>query len=432
MCRLALSEPPNGVNRWHTVRLFFCHHPATLSHYASRIAKWVHDVERRPVGVVRVSARKTVFISVAEDSADMHGAALVRSAAESLPGVTFRGFAGPRLQAAGVAPIGDLTRDAVMLTGVAKALGKGWAALRTAQTDWRTNRPDAVIVMDSSALHLPMAAGARKLGLRVLYYIAPQTWASRAYRNRRLARDVERVACILPFEEAYFRSRDVDATFVGHPLFEHLAADPVEASGVQRLRSAGRPLVAILPGSRRQVIASMLPRQLDVVSQMDTAVEFAISAASERQASQIRAILERRRQSATVLVDRNATLLTAADLVLVASGTATLQVAAYRKPMVVMYDAGRLLRALYPLLGRFVLTTTHLSLVNILADAPVVPEFMPFIRSTRPIATVADELLTDVARREAMMRDLDRLVTPLEQGGASRRVCEMLGEMLEG
>jgi lipid-A-disaccharide synthase len=371
-----------------------------------------------------------VFISVAEDSADLHGASLVRAARGLLPGVTFEGFAGPRMQAEGVAALADLTQHAAMLAGAVKLLGRGWNALRTARRRWAESRPDLVVLMDSTALHLPMARMAKAAGLPTLYYIAPQTWASRPGRNRKLARDVDQVACILPFEEAFFRAAGVNATFVGHPLFEHLATVRPDAERVAGLRGK-RPLVALLPGSRAGVIERILPLQLRVVLALRTPVDVAVSCASDRRRAQIDGILARAGAAdVRVVTGENASLLTAADAVLVASGTATLEVAYFRKPMVVMYDAGPLLHLGYRLGGRRLLHTKHLSLVNILAGQELVPEFMPFVPRIEPVAEALGQLLRDPERSAALGRELDGLVRPLEGGSASARVCRLIAERI--
>jgi lipid-A-disaccharide synthase len=380
-----------------------------------------------------VAGPRGVFISVAEDSADVHAAALIRRAAELLPECRFYGLTGPRMRAAGAETVYDLTAHAAMLTGVFSVIRRAREALRAVEQAWHEARPDLVVLLDSPELHLRLAKRARRMGLPVLYYIAPQTWASRAYRNRQIARDVDRLACILPFEEAYFRRAGVHAEFVGHPLFETLERERANAATLAQLASAAGPLLALLPGSRRHVIDALLPRQLAVVRQLrERGIELraAISCVSSEREDQIRGHLRTAGAGAALVVSDNASLLTAADLVLVASGTATLQVAHYRKPMIVMYDAGRWLRWPYRLFGRWVLTTPHLALVNVLAGARVVPEFMPFVRDTRAIAEVAARLLVDADWRRLMVRQLDEAVRPLATSWASERVCEIMGEML--
>lgn len=376
-----------------------------------------------------------IFISVAEESADAHAAALVRIARERIPGVSFFGLTGPALRAAGVETVYDLTSRAAMLSGILGNLRRGREALRAAEQSWDKYRPDLVIVMDSSALHLPMAKRAKRHGLPVLYYIAPQVWASREYRNRQLAERVDRVACILPFEQRYFRRNLVFAEYVGHPLFERLRDEHPNAETVHRLREPGHPVVALLPGSRSQVIDAVLPRQLEVVRRLRAGgqvVTPVVSCTSEHRRAEIRRHIVAGGFAVEILVNDNATLLKAADLVLVASGTATLHVAYYRKPMIVMYDAGRLMRPIHTTFGRQILKTPHLALVNILAGTRVVPEFMPFVPDCRPVAAVARELLTDDQRREIIARRLDEVVRPLETANASERVCRIVERMLAG
>ena len=258
--------------------------------------------------------------------------------------------------------------------------------------------------------------------------------ASRAGRNEQIARDVDRLACILPFEEAYFRRALVYADYVGHPLFEALRRESPNEEVVRRWRGGGEPVVALLPGSRRHVIDAMLPKQLEAVRRLRSkglVVQPLVSCVAADRVPQIRRHIHAGGFAAEIVVNDNASLLTAADLVLVASGTATLHVAHYRKPMIVMYDAGGLLRIPYRLLGRWILTTPHLSLVNILADARVVPEFMPFVPDLDAVATVARQLLTDETWRKVMIRQLDEVVRPLEDSQASANVCRMMREMLQ-
>jgi lipid-A-disaccharide synthase len=382
-----------------------------------------------------------IFIAVAEESADMHAAALVRAAGRWLPGCRFYGLSGPRLRAAGVESLFDLTGRAAMLTGVVSVLGAACAAVGAVRRAWRERPPDLAVLLDSPELNLYLAGLARRMGIPVLYYIAPQTWASRAGRNRKIARCVDRLACILPFEEAYFRAQGVAATYVGHPLFESLALEKPDPAVVARLRAeppersgaGGGPLIALLPGSRRHVIERLLPIQLQVVEglrRLGMAVRAAISAISEERAPAIRRAASRAGLGAAVVVADNASLLTAADLVLVASGTAALHVASYRKPMIVMYDAGTLLAPLHRLFGRWFLTTPHLSLVNILAGRRVVPEFMPYVWDVDAVTAVAARLLRDESWRRLMVAQLDELVRPLENSKASENVCRLMGELL--
>lgn len=377
-----------------------------------------------------------IFISAAEDSADVHAASLIRCAAERLPDARFHGLTGPRMRAAGAETLDDMTAHAAMLGGVVSVAGRAWQVLRRIERSWRESPPDLVVLLDSPALHMRLARRARSLDIPVLYYIAPQTWASRERRNAQIARDIDRLACILPFEEPYFRERGIAAEFVGHPLFEALQREAADPQRVARLRCGDGPLIAILPGSRRHVVETMLPLQLAVARSLRSAgvgVRCAISAVSAARAEDIARIREGAGQAipaSEIVVDDNASLLTAADLVLVASGTATLHVAHYRKPMIVMYDAGALLGGLFRAFGRGVVRTPHLSLVNILAGRRVVPEFMPYVRDVEAVATVARKLLEDAGWRRLMVEQIDEVVRPLEGSRASERVVGMIEETI--
>ncbi|MCK4340812.1 MAG: hypothetical protein KAY37_03720 [Phycisphaerae bacterium] len=383
-----------------------------------------------------------IFISVAEDSADVHAASLVRAAGELLPKCRFHGLTGPRTRAAGVETVFDLTASAAMLSGVFGfgTFRQALRAVKAVEQAWRREPPDLVVLLDSPELHLGvtelripgLAPRARRLGIPVLYYIAPQTWASREWRNKQIARDVDRLACILPFEESYFRRALVYADYVGHPLFEALRNESPNDEVIRRLQAGGKPVIALLPGSRRHVIDTMLPKQLEVVRRLrarGVAVQPAVSCVAADRVSQVRRHINASGFAAEIVADDNASLLTAADLVLVASGTATLHVAHYRKPMIVMYDAGRALALPYRLFGRFLIKTPLLSLVNILAGARVVPEFMPFVRDLDAVATVARQLLTDTTWRKVMIRQIDAVVEPLEESEASADVCRIIAEM---
>lgn len=392
---------------------------------------YVSGIADFDIGLVRNALN--IFISAAEESADMHAAALMREAHKAGTRCSFVGVTGPRMRLLGAETVGDLASHAAMLAESATLVGRALRVRRDVEKCWRARRPDVVVLLDSPEFHLPLAVCARRLGLPVLYYIAPQTWASRAGRNKRISAMVDRLACILPFEEAYFRAAGVRATFVGHPLIESLALEKPDSRASDRLRAGGRPLVALLPGSRRHVIDEVLPLQARVLAAVRRSlpVHAAVSCLSPDRREQIAAHLAAEHQHAEIVVADNASLLTAADLVLVASGTATLHVAHYRKPMIVMYHARGLAwtAPAYDAFGRLVVSTHHLSLVNILAGARLVPEFMPFIRDLDAVSATAVQLLRDATWREFIVRRLDDIMRPLEQSRASTNVWRIIQEM---
>jgi lipid-A-disaccharide synthase len=375
-------------------------------------------------------AAPLVFISVAEQSADLHGAALIRATRESLPDVRFVGVAGPEMVKAGCDGIFDMTRHAAMLLGALGSVRQGLRMLRTADEHLRRYAFDAAVVVDSPILNLRIARRAHALGVPVLYYIAPQLWAWGARRIYKLRHDVDHVACILPFEESYFRDQGVNATFVGHPLAERFAESVSDDRAIAELRGKGTPLVAILPGSRRHVVESNLPGQLAVARQICAKLpraKFIVSIANERVGPDVRRMAHSTGLPVST-TDKHHDLVRAADLVLVTSGTAALEVAFLERPMIVMYQASRLF---YHLFARWMLTTKYLSLPNILAGREIVPEFMPYYSSTDAIAEQAISLLADEPKRATMVTEMRNIVAPLRRIMASRRTAHLLLALIE-
>lgn len=389
-----------------------------------------------------------IFISVAEQSADEHAAALIRAFNEDHPGASFHGLAGPAMQAAGCECLYDFTRQSAMAMAALRRIPEAHRVLGLIKQNLRRGgdggiQPayDAAVMVDSPALNLPIAKLFRRRGIPVLYYIAPQTWAwgPRGWRNARLRKRVNRVACLWPFEQPYFRAAGIPATYVGHPSIDRLLAAEVQEHRIEELRGGVAPVITLLPGSRRHVVDEVLPGQLDVATAVAGRFHRArilTVAASEDIKTLVQTHLKRLRpgmarfSEVPVLcgaADRAAAI-RAADLVLVASGTVTLEVAYHGTPMIVMYNAGRWP---YLLLGRWLITTKHLSIPNILADREIVPEFMPYYRSIDPIAARAIEWLATPDTLARVRRNLAEVVKPLMKPGAARNAANELAATLE-
>ncbi len=335
------------------------------------------------------------------------------------------------MQAAGCEAIDDLTSRSAMLVGAVKLAGHAWRLLGRVQEMATGERPSLAILVDSPTLHLPMARRLKAAGCPVLYYIAPQLWAWAPWRIRRVRRRVDRMAVLLPFEEKYFRDRGVDARFVGHPLVEQLSARQVDQGAVGEYRRAGHPVIACLPGSRSHVLREVLPGQIEVareIARRFPEAVFLFAAAHDRAKEMIAAAVAGLPLRHRIVVGQNGEMLSAADLALCASGTATLEVAWYRVPMIVMYNGSKWG---YRVVGRFLIRTPHLSLVNILAGRRAVPEFMPYYTSTRPIAAEALDLLTDQPRRVRMRADLEAVIRSLGQNNAAQGAAEIAVSMIQ-
>ena len=313
-----------------------------------------------------------------------------------------------------------------------------WTRARYAESP-----PDLHICVDSPALNFHFAKAAHERGIRVLYYVAPQLWAWREGRMKKLRRWVDRVACILPFEEEYFRSNGVNATFVGHPLLDELtlAAGPVAATSRE---FADAPIVGLLAGSRRSEAVKNFPRMLEialVIRRRFPNVKFLLPTTAATHPivqGQLAAIppsgFEARRGAFDEMVSH-------CDLAITVSGTATLHVALHNTPMIVVYHGSPLL---WNALGRWIIRTRTYSLVNLLAAAPhlvasgrvtpemhIVPEFIPWYGPTQPAAARALDLLEHPAKLAKQREDLAKVVAKLGAPGASMKAARMAMEMLE-
>ena len=371
------------------------------------------------------------------------GAALITALRTEFPDARFRGVGGAKMAAAGCRLLADPTKNSAMLLGALSQIGFWLKLLKKIEEDIRQHGPAVVIPIDSPPVNIRVSRLAHRLGIPVCYYVAPQLWAWAPWRISKLIGVVDTLCCVLPFEEDYFRQRHVHAVYVGHPLFDSaapLAAEKPLAipSGRPPIRqsTAGRedaplPLapikLALLPGSRRAEVQGNLPPMLDVVRQVRghmSQAAFAIAAADDSRAWQIRTLLRAKGEVAEVRTGMTDAIIDWADVVLTVSGTATLQVASRHKPMVVMYA---LAAWKWKLVGQFLVQSRHLSLVNILADRELVPEFMPFYGSSRPLARKVLELLENTNKRAAMAGELRDLTGPMRafsrQMPASRRVA---------
>jgi lipid-A-disaccharide synthase len=373
-----------------------------------------------------------IFISAAEASGDLHGSNLIKAVREMRPSAEFLGFGGPKMADAGCRLIDDLTTRSAMLLGVIGELPRGYRALRRARDVFKYERPDLVVLIDSPVLNLAVAKHAARMNLETLYYIAPQMWAWGRYRIGKLRRRVRRLAVIFPFEESFFGEHGIGADFVGHPLLDELRGRPVDSAQIERIQQSGSPVVAIFPGSRAHVIREVLPGQIEIavaIRERHPSTKFIVSDAGSSSTSQaIQEVIAENSLCLEIRAHENAEILSAAHLALIASGTTTLEAAYHRTPMVVMYNSSRLL---YHLIGRWLIGTKFLCLPNILAGRLIVPEFMPYFRSTEPIVEEALEILENLDRRKAIQRDLEDAVESLGKESASENTARLAISMLE-
>jgi lipid-A-disaccharide synthase len=378
----------------------------------------------------------TFFLTAAEHSGDALGASLIAALRRRYPDAKFVGVGGPKMEAAGCRLLANPVARSAMLIGALFTQSRYWfGLLKQIRAELLALKPDVVVPIDSSTVNLRIARIAREQKIPVCYYVAPQVWASRPWRVKKIAASVDTLCCVLPFEEQYFKERQVNAAYVGHPMFDFPAGAPeTDPALLDPPLPKGDPKIAIFPGSRRAEIANHMPPMLAVLSEIKgrfPRATFVAAAPSEERAWQIRHLLRQANTPVDIRVGHADAIIRWADLVLTKSGTATLQVARHHKPMVVMYAVAWWK---WHLFARFLINTPYIALVNILAGREMVPEFIPFYGSPLPIARECIELLSRPELREQMSCDLAELTAPLapsDTGLAADRVAAEVSRLLQ-
>lgn len=311
----------------------------------------------------------TVFFSVGEPSGDLHGANLIKALQQRHPEVRVVGFGGPRMQAAGMDLLADLTQLAVMwIVQAVIHVDKFWKLLGQADEYFERNRPDAVVLIDYPGFNWWIARKAKQHGIPVFYYGAPQMWAWGGWRIQKMRRLVDHVLCKLPFEADWYRQRGCAATYVGHPYFDELTNHVMDQDFLWRnARRDGEQLVAILPGSRTQEVRNNLPaflRAADQISDRVPHTRFAIASFNEHQADMAREQLGHCRANIDVFVGRTSEVIQLSDCCMACSGSVSLELMYFAKPSVIHYWINR---RTYFFAKHFLLQCKYMTLVNLLA-----------------------------------------------------------------
>lgn len=371
--------------------------------------------------------KRTIFISAAETSGDHHAARLVEELLKRHSDWRCVGIGGDAMARAGCHLLENVTARSAMLAHALGQAGFYWRLLRRVKTSFNEDRPDVVVLVDSPAWNFHLAKAARKMGLPILHYIAPQLWAWGAWRVNKLRRLTDHVACILPFETEWFRRRNIPATFVGHPLFD----DSEGISTVNPIASQNERecSVVLLPGSRRHEVEKLWPIMQRVVGELIQrfqGIRIRAVAANEMIAqwlqNQVNPSL-----GIEIRVGGVEAAVRYADLALVASGTATLEVAAQHCPMIVMYHVPWIQ---WRLVGRWIIKTPYISLVNIIAQREIVPEFIPIGRNTAKVVEKSVQILDDESLRMEIRRTIKNAIEPIGKPGAAANTAVLVEKLM--
>ena len=347
-----------------------------------------------------------IFISAGEASGDLYASRVVDTLRTRHLDAEFFGCAGPRMQAAGVRAIVDSRSIAVaglveVVAHIPRILGLFRKLVRAAAAE----KPDLAILTDAPDFHLRLAKKLKKLGIPVVYLIAPQAWAWRSGRVRVMRRVIDRLLCIFPFEQEFFESRGVPTTYLGHPLARIVRPSMTRSAFFAEL---GVPLnqriVVLLPGSRHGEVQRHMPALFDAVRQIRNRQDVHFILALPLGFNPDEAIFRERARAESIQVKVGLTwdALAFADLALAASGTVTIEAALLGAPLVTFYRVN----ALSWILGRWLVKAPFLSMVNLVAGRKIAPELIQGEMTGERIAAEAIRLLDDDAARTRMRADL--------------------------
>jgi lipid-A-disaccharide synthase len=382
-----------------------------------------------------VPTRHKLMIVAGEPSGDAHAAALVRALRAAAPEshLDIFGATGPLMRAAGVQPVIQSDHLAILgLVEIGRALPRYWQAFKKLKQAAIENKPEAVILVDWPDFNLRLARSLHRRGLRIVYYISPQLWAWRSYRLKTIKRDVDLMLTILPFEREWYAERGVtQVEYVGHPL----AGEVQTRYGREDFcrfhdLDPTRPIITLVPGSRRKELHRILPEMLNAAALITTSrpeVQFAVVVAPTRSPKEVKAIIAARGTAATLpevirIVDHETReALAASDVAAVASGTVTLEAALLGTPMVIVYKESAIN---WHILGRLI-NTEHYGLVNLVAGDRIVTELMQDELNGERLAAELTALLDD-QRNQNLRSRLHNVAHQLGEGGASRRAAERI------
>ena len=378
-----------------------------------------------------MSKSKTVFIVAGEASGDLHAANLSKELLKLDNTLKLEGMGGKLMRGAGVNVLFDASRLAVV--GIVEVLAKYRmikGVLNQIQQHIKTSPPDLLILVDYQEFNQKLAAYAKTLGIKVLFYIGPQVWAWRPKRVYKMARIVDQMAVIFPFEVELYEKANVPVRYTGHPLVDEIIIDKTTQQARYVLNLADKITVGLFPGSRLGEMERLLPILIDtarLLRKTKPDLQYVLPIASSLNKDDLAeyepALTE---LNVRTVEDNTQDVIQACDCIIVASGTATLEIGLMKKPMVILYKVAPFT---YFILSRLV-HLAHIGLVNIVPGKEIVKEFIQHDATPEKLSQETLRILDDKNYNKTMRDELAKLRGLLGTGGGSKNVAELAYEML--
>lgn len=368
-----------------------------------------------------MSRQQKIYVIAGEASGDLHASNLMQAMLDHDPNLDFRFWGGDKMNAVHQGLVKHIRELAFMgfwevITNLRTILKN----ITFCKQDILAYQPDAIILVDYPGFNLRIAEWAHEKGIKVIYYISPQVWAWKQKRVHKIKQVVDKMFVILPFESEFYKRFDYDVTYLGHPLLDEIGklvfSEELRKEFYTKHALNDRPIIAVLPGSRRQEVSKKLPIMLDALKAFP---EYQVVIAG---APSLDAEFYAPFNSENVKMISNETyaLLASSQAAVVTSGTATLETALFKIPEVVCYKSSRFS---YEIAKRLV-KVKYISLVNLIMDREVVKELIQADCNAEAIRSELSKLLHDVKYKQQLMKEYDELETILGGGGASEKVAQ--------
>ncbi len=369
-----------------------------------------------------------IFISAGEPSGDLHGANLIRALRQLQPAVDIHAFGGERMAQAGCHMVYPLCNHAVMgLTAVLAELPRFIRILRLFARWLKEHKPDRVVLIDYPGLHWWLARIAHGQGIPVYYFVPPQIWAWATHRVKRMKKYVDRILCSLPFEPQWYAERGVQAEYIGHPYFDEMQRQKLDEGFLESQMAIGVPIVGVLPGSRNKEVSRngpMLVQAMERLHAQRPDVRFLVAAYKPSQAITMERLVGSRLLPVEIHVGRTPEIIHLAHACVAVSGSVSLELLHHLTPTVIVYRIGKWL---FPLVKRFK-HVKYITLVNLLADQELFPEFLTAQCPDQAIASILLHWLNDEPARQQRIAALSQLREQVGQPGACQRAAAAILE----
>jgi lipid-A-disaccharide synthase len=373
---------------------------------------------------------KSIAIVAGESSGELYGAQLAEALKKLIPGITLFGIGGEKMEVAGVELIQRCESIAVVgFSEVISKLPQVMKAKRRLLKRIRTKKPQAVILIDFPDFNLHLAKTIKPLNIPIFYYVSPQIWAWRRSRIQQIARLIDKMLVILPFEEEIYRQAGLPVEFVGHPLVDMVKADLNRENFCKKYHlSTAKPIISFLPGSRDKEVKKLLPSMLESIPFINRMLDahFILQLAEWIDQDTIDTYVNAFKKTGTLIIGDAYNVIKNSDIVILASGTVTLETALLGTPMVVLY---RLSTPTY-LIARLMVKIKYISLVNLLAGEQVVTELIQHEVKGKNIASEVMKIWQNPVKRDEMKKKFSAIKSSLGDGGASDRAARIILESI--